>query len=253
MSKTDIQDAYKLIPNPISDWKYYGFKWLGRFFVDTSTVFGRKTAPASFDPLPETLVNIVCSIKHIPKRWVHRQLDDVPVVSPFDSGFTEAFTRGYSQICKDLRVPLAENCPNHDKAFGPSTFGTVLGIGFDSEKLEWYISKEKADDLQDCVDGFLGKRACTLQEAQILHGKLSAFAQMSDFLRGFRFQITSFLRKFEPEETGKKLVPTGKKLVPEGLKEDLWILKKVINAARMGLPLAETFEAPPPVSTKICL
>jgi hypothetical protein len=61
---------------------------------------------------------------------------------------------------------------------------------------------------------------------------------MSDFLRGFHFQITSFLRKFEPEEAGKKLIP-------EGLNEDLWIWKKVINAARMGLPLAETFEAPP--------
>jgi hypothetical protein len=159
-------------------------------------------------------------------------------VSPFDSGFTESFTKGYYQICKDLNVPLAENCPNHDKAFGPSTFGTVLGIGFDSEKLEWYVSKEKADDLQDCVDGFLEKKACTLQEAQILHGKLSAFAQMSDFLRGFRFQLTAFLRKFEPEWKGKKLIP-------QGLKDDMWVWKKVINASRLGLPLAEPTEAPP--------
>ncbi len=80
-----------------------------------------------------------------------------------------------------------------------------------------------------------------MQDAQILHGKLSAFAQMSDFLREFRFQITTFLRKFEPEGAGKKLIP-------QGLKEDLWIWKKVINTSRMGLPLAETFEAPPPYS-----
>ncbi len=43
MSKTDIQDAYKLIPIPVTDWRYYGFKWLRRFFVDTTTVFGSKT------------------------------------------------------------------------------------------------------------------------------------------------------------------------------------------------------------------
>jgi hypothetical protein len=125
ISKTDIQDAYKLIPNPISDWRLYGFTWLGKFFVDTTTVFGSKTAPASFDPLPETLVNIVCTIKRIPKVWVHRQLDDVPIVAPVGSGWTETFTKGYAQICQDLKVPLAENCPNHDKAFGPSMFGTV--------------------------------------------------------------------------------------------------------------------------------
>jgi hypothetical protein len=89
ISKTDIQDAYKLIPNPISDWRYYGFSWLGKFFVDTTTVFGSKTAPASFDPLPETVVNITCSIKRIPKEWVHRQLDDVPMIKKvgFHGGF----------------------------------------------------------------------------------------------------------------------------------------------------------------------
>jgi hypothetical protein len=82
MSKQDIQDAYKLIPNPVSDWRLYGFSWLGKYFFDTSTVFGSKVAPASFDPLPETLVNIVCSLWKIPKFWIHRQLDDVPIVSP---------------------------------------------------------------------------------------------------------------------------------------------------------------------------
>jgi hypothetical protein len=238
MSKPHIQDAYKLIPNPVLEWKYYGFKWLGKFFVDTTTVFGSKTALASFDPLPETLVNIVCSVKRIPKVWIHRQLDDVPVVSPLGSGLTESFTKAYSQICKDLKVLLAENCPNHDKAFSPSTFGTVLGVGFDTKKLEWYISRDKADDLQDCVDSFLEMRACTLQDAQILHGKLSAFAQMSDFLRGFRFHMTTFLGKFEPEGVGKKLIP-------QNLEDNLWVWKKVINAARLGLPLAETLETPP--------
>jgi hypothetical protein len=145
-SKTDIQDAYKLIPNPVNEWRYYGFSWLGKFFLDTTTVFGSKVAPASFDPLPETIVNITCCIKKIPKQWIHRQLDDVPIVSPKGSGITETFTKGYAKICADLGVPLAENCPNHEKAFGPSTFGTVLGIGFDSTNLEWYLGKDKAHD-----------------------------------------------------------------------------------------------------------
>jgi hypothetical protein len=72
MSKTDIQDAYKLIPNPVPEWRYYGFSRLGKFFVDTTTVFGSKTTPASFDPLPDTIVNITCSIKKVPKTWIHR-------------------------------------------------------------------------------------------------------------------------------------------------------------------------------------
>ncbi len=238
ISKTDIQDAYKLIPNPVPEWRYYGFSWLGKFFVDTTTVFGSKIAPASFDPLPETTVNITCSIKKIPKTWVHRQLDDVPIVSLRRSGFTEAFTKGYSQVCSDLNVPLAENCPNHEKAFGPTTFGTVLGIGFDTTQLEWFVSKEKADDLQACIDAFLEKKTSSLLDVQKLHGKMSSFAQMSDFLLGFRFHLSSFLRKFEPDDQANKIIL-------QMLKDDLWIWKKVIESARLGLPLAEWFEAPP--------
>jgi hypothetical protein len=155
-------------------------------------------------------------------------------VSPRSSGFTEAFTKGYSQVCGDLNVPLAENCPNHEKAFGPSTFGTVLGIGFDSAQLEWYISKDKADDLQECIDEFLIRKLCSLLEVQKLHGKMSSFAQMSDFLQGFRFHLSSFLRKFE---TGNP----ARKLIPQRLKEDLWIWRKVIETAKLGLLIAETF------------
>jgi hypothetical protein len=113
-----------------------------------------------------------------------------------------------------------------------------LGIGFDTEKLEWFIANEKANDLQRTVDGFLEKSACTLTEIQILHGKLSAFAQMSDFLLGFRFHLTSLLRKFSDGEAKKKLIPAA-------LKDDLWVWKKMIEAAKGGLPLGGFFEIPP--------
>ncbi len=166
-------------------------------------------------------------------------------MSPRRSGYTEAFTKGYSQVCSDLNVPLAENCPNHEKAFGPSTFGTVLGIGFDTTQLEWFISKEKADDLQECIDAFLSKKLSSLLEAQKLHGKMSSFAQLSEFLQGFRFHLSGFLRKFGTNDPERKIIS-------QMLKEDLWIWKKVIDAAKLGLPLAETFEAPPPFSAHFC-
>jgi hypothetical protein len=237
-SKTDIQDAYKLIPNPVDEWKYYGFSWLGQFFLDTTTVFGSKVAPASFDTLPETIVNITCSVKKIPKQWIHRQLDDVPIVSPKGSGITETFTKAYAKICGELGVPLADPCPNHEKAFGASTHGIVLGIGFDSETLEWYLAKPKADNLQQCIDEFLTKKVCSLLEAQILHGKMSAVAQMSNFLMGFRFHLVGFLKKFGVNEKEVRLIPRE-------LKDDLWIWKKVINTARTGVPLGESYGEPP--------
>jgi hypothetical protein len=55
MSKQDIQDAYKLIPNPVPDWRLYGFSWLGKYFFDTSTVLAVKSLPRVLTPCPRLL------------------------------------------------------------------------------------------------------------------------------------------------------------------------------------------------------
>jgi hypothetical protein len=49
--KQDIENAYKLIPNAKSQRRMYGMKWLGKYWYDSSTVFGSGAAPATFDPL----------------------------------------------------------------------------------------------------------------------------------------------------------------------------------------------------------
>jgi hypothetical protein len=68
---------------------------------------------------------------------VHRQLDDMPIVSAKDSGLTKKFADAYVNLCEEIGVPLAEMCPDQEKAFGPGTSGTVLGVKFDSENLQW--------------------------------------------------------------------------------------------------------------------
>lgn len=236
-AKSDIKDAYKLVPNPVEQWRLYGFKWLGKTFFDTTTVFGSKVAPASFDCLAETIVNIVCSEKKVPKMFVHRQLDDVPIVSPKGSKLTENFSAGYAEICEKLNVPLAPECPNHEKAFGPTTFGTVLGINFDSESMEWSISAGKENGLQKHIDQFMEQKSCNLKDVQKLHGKLANFAQSCEFMKGFRYNLLELLKKFEGNEKTRKLIG-------QNVKDDLWIWKKVISGSKEGLPLGEIFEEP---------
>ncbi len=98
-AKQDIQDAYKLIPNPQEQWHLYGFEWLGKFFLDTTTVFGSKAAPASFDPFPETIVNIVCTMGKIPKK------QHLPPTRRRPNCLTEGFEIDrtfYNTLCADL-------------------------------------------------------------------------------------------------------------------------------------------------------
>ena len=73
-----------------------------------------------------------------------RALDDTPCVAP-KNWITERFSKEMRELCKDINIPLAENCPLGEKAFEVVTKGTVLGVGFDSMAMKWFLSKEKAD------------------------------------------------------------------------------------------------------------
>jgi hypothetical protein len=109
-SKSDIVDVYKLIPNAVQQWRLFGFQWLGKYFFDKAKVFGSKEAPAGFNSLPETIVNIVCCLYKTPKKNVQRQLYDVPMGAARESCLTEKFHSAYKDICSKVNIPLAENC-----------------------------------------------------------------------------------------------------------------------------------------------
>ena len=237
-AKYDISDAYKLISGHASQWNCFGFKWLGRYFFDLTTVFGSKSAPANFDFLPETLVNIATTLSKVPKRAIFRQLDDVPVVGARDSKFAERFAAEYTRICRKIGVPLADLCPNREKAFGPGCTGTVLGVKFDSEKMSWSLNDEKRGKILRQIENFSKNRACTLKEAQTLHGQLNDLSLMLDFAKGFRFNLIRLLGKFETDQEGKRLITAD-------LKQDLKIWSELAHAAAGGFPIPVPTGKPP--------
>jgi hypothetical protein len=61
---------------------------------------------------------------------------------------------------------------------------------------------------------------------------------MGEFMKGFRYNILGLMGKFEGNENIRKLVGSE-------VKNDLWFMKKFINAAQNGLPLGENRENPP--------
>ena len=65
----------------------------------------------------------------------------------------EKFTAVMKEMCKDFNVPLAENSQSAEKAFKLQTRGTVLGFGFDSTNLSWFLSVEKASKIVErCLE-----------------------------------------------------------------------------------------------------
>jgi hypothetical protein len=93
MLKHDLCNAYKIIPSHPSAWRLHGFSWLSKFFVDSTSIFVSKSAPAHSNCLGLVLALPAATVRKIPKKknFVNRTLYDTPVVAPANSDFAKKF------------------------------------------------------------------------------------------------------------------------------------------------------------------
>ena len=230
MWKYDFTDAYKNIPAHPSDRRLQGFRWLGKYFVETQQVFGSKAAVAAFDGLGHTLADIAISTSKIPPHAVHRTLDDVLVVTPAGSHAGPTFASHYKSLCASVGAGLAPLCALNDKAFEDQTVGTALGVVFNTTALTWTITSTKRLGLLEAVDHPIAGGKLTLLDMQELMGKLNDFSQMAPFLRAFRFALTSALQHLSTH-------PTETLVLPPAAIDDLKVWRAVIAASEGSLPI----------------
>jgi hypothetical protein len=230
MWKFDMVDAYKTVPAAQQDLRLQGFSWLGKFFVELKKVFGSKEAVSAFDRLNNTLVSLAALHARLPPHFIHRTLDDVPIVTPSQNSRGHVFAESYQNICAHIGADLAPPCPLLEKAFCDSTQGTVLGIRFDTMSMQWSISKDKKARIMDRIRSFLLGHPTSLQDLQKLIGTLNDIGQMCPFLRGFRQPLHMLLVSFR-EDTDICLP------IPQEVKDDLHIWATAINTAAKGMPI----------------
>ncbi len=230
-SKFDIKDAYKLIPVKLGDIRLQGFYWLGKWFCETQETFGGVPSVCNFDRLGNTTTTLVVVLSEIEAAAVSRTLDDFQGVGPEGSGIAEKFTKVMKEVCGFLNIPLADTCPKNEKAFELATRGTVLGVGFDSSNLTWFISEEKSNKIvRRCLD-ILNSSHASLRQVQELMGSINDLSQMNGFLKYFRGSGNSFVGKFKNNENLLLMIP-------EEVKEEVLVAAKIAVSAKSGIPLA---------------
>ena len=143
-------------------------------------------------------------------------------------------------ICAEVKIPLADNCPLAEKAFKMVTRGTVLGVGFDSERMEWYLSREKADKVVRRCLTLAASQQLDLKQIQQVMGSVNDIAQMAPLLRFFKRSGNAFLKKFNGNENILLAVP-------EEVKSDMAVIAKVAESSTTGLPIASK-QFPPKLS-----
>jgi hypothetical protein len=134
-----------------------------------------------------TVKNLALCYSPIQRCLVFRCLDDVPVISPAYSNDCANFSSTYVNLCNDLNIELAKECPKAEKAFTNKTIGKVLGIKFNSENLTWSYIETKISKVLDRISGAMAKKSLSLKSLQELLGSLNDFALLCPFMRSFKF------------------------------------------------------------------
>jgi hypothetical protein len=230
MSKFDKKDAYKLIPAKKCDWNKQGFSWLGRYFLELQQIFGGIPSVCNFNRLGNTIMAIALAKCEIPRYLAFRTLDDVPVVAPNRTTWCEEFSVAFKKTCREANIRIAQDCPANDKAFTNQTVGTVLGIRFDTNKMEWSLHKDKADELIRRLLWAVDADCMSLKQTQQLLGSMNDLAQMCPFIKPYKALMNGFLKTFRSNE--QILLK-----ICDQTRKDLLVCANVAETARKGIPI----------------
>ncbi|XP_063315812.1 vomeronasal type-2 receptor 26-like [Pelobates fuscus] len=164
LSKTDITNAFKLLPMHPSLWHLHGVKWRNRYYFSTRLTFGSRSSPKLFDIFAETLCWLLLNI--IRCHTVIHYLDDFLIIEPSTRTPTDILST--SALFTTLGVPLSPA-----KTIGPTTKLNFLGIELDSATFRASLPTEKLVRLRGEIDMFLRSDVCTRKELQSLLGSLN--------------------------------------------------------------------------------
>ena len=154
MAKTDIEQAFRLIPLAASQYHMLCVKWDGVYYFDKTLPMGCRSSCKIFQSLSEALKFIAA--KH-GIAYLINYLDDFLIVAPSYTLCLEAL-REFRAICVFLGIPLAA-----DKTFLPVQVMVFLGLEFDSVAEVVRLPQEKLIRCREGIAWLLSKKCYTLQ------------------------------------------------------------------------------------------
>ena len=239
--KKDQKNAYKYVPTQMNQLYLQAFSWLGKFFVETSQIFGAVSAVGNFDEFHHSLLqDIVLPQCQIPRHLVSRTIDDIPACEPESDSpsWLEEFNNKYENTCAGLGITLAPDSKEPDKAFTFVQIGTVYGVLFNTKEMTWKFPLEKHLRLLHDVLDLAEKSVATRKEVEKLNGKLQNFGILIPLTRFYKSEILLLLRTSKDDNQMLPITPT--------LKTHLSMWASIIRLSVRGLPIPKFIDHPPP-------
>ena len=150
LAKTDIVNAFRIIPIAVSDTPLLGFKWRGKIYKDCALAMGCASSSQIFQSLSDALVWIVQN-KFFAGPIIS-VLDDFLFIGESRESCERSLT-GFEAMCQQLQIPL-----HPDKTVRPCQSLKFLGVEIDVEKNELRLPMEKIEKARAAVSSLLHRK-----------------------------------------------------------------------------------------------
>ena len=170
MAKTDITNAFRLLPINIEDRSLLGFVWPSdngsvQYFMDCCLQMGLSASCQIFERFSSALQWIMterngASMSHI--------LDDFFFVGPADSNKCSDDLSTFISLCGDIGVPLKK-----EKTVWPTTCIVIYGIEIDSVSMMSRLPEPKVTKIRELLHDFSKRKKVKLRQLQSLLGLLN--------------------------------------------------------------------------------
>lgn len=188
MMKLDWESAYKHIAVRPQDLHLQWFKWMDRYFVELSLIFGGASSVGIYDRHAKVVLDLTLAASTFPRNQVCQLLDDVPAAGALDALL--AFDDTYYAIAEELGVRLAPR-DDPEKAFAPSKTGIVFGVYYDTENWTWAVPKERLERLLVALHELLNLSVLPAAAVESVAGKI---IHVRPLVPGGRFHVDQILR-----------------------------------------------------------
>ena len=168
LSKSDIAEAYRLLPLHPSCYNLTGFSLEGKFYFDKCLPMGARSACQIFERFSNSLVFILNN--HFSITKVVKVLDDFLFIGSNEKECSYALNC-FIAVCEYIGVPLAPG-----KTVGPTQCLTFLGISLDTKLMVASIPKDKIESYAASLSAARRSPSLTLRDLQSLIGKLNFVA-----------------------------------------------------------------------------
>ena len=165
LAKTDISDAFRLIPVAAADSPRLGFRWRGRLYADRALPMGCASSSQIFQTFSDALVWI--AQRHFGAGPIVSVLDDFLFIGASHVACA-ASLEGFRRLCHILRVPL-----HPGKTVSPCRRLQFLGVELDMSTQTLRLPADKLDRARAVISALRTRRTAPLRDVQACIGLLN--------------------------------------------------------------------------------